>query len=142
MGMSTEAYLGGKRIDSETSKFMQVHSDRTDIAVNTLAANAQVTVSNNQLTGQKYEADRNKEVQFKIADVELKKAELDFRARITEAKNDAVRAEASVIAANAKQTEAEAKVLREQNRGSRDRLRFESGGSGFGGFGFHDYFYG
>jgi len=87
-----------------------------------------------------YEADKNYQIQMEALRVREKEAELDFRVRWKEAQNDAVRAEASILNAQAAQTTADAKTAREENRGERDerrdalrRDRLESRGRGGGG---------
>lgn len=72
-----------------------------------------------------YEADKNYQIQMEALRVREKEAELDFRVRWKEAQNDAVRAEASILNAQAAQTKADASVMREERRGERDRMRHE-----------------
>lgn len=72
-----------------------------------------------------YEADKNYEIQMEALRVREKEAELDFRVRWKEAQNDAVRAEASIMNAQAAQTTAESKTMREERRANRDERRDE-----------------
>lgn len=78
-----------------------------------------------------HEADTNKDVQMKALDVREKEAKLQFQVDWKNAQNDAIRAEASTIAAEGKKLEGQAKVdkaqasmIREEGRAERDRNRY------------------
>lgn len=92
-----------------------------------------------------YEADKNYEVQMRALDVREKEAKYEFQARMREAQNDSIRAEAALESAQAKTIRAEAYQSREDRKEKRDQLRYGEGQAQetmAGGGAMTDHFYG
>lgn len=123
-------YVAATQYQADSNVRIAQSANKTDLEIAREQSSAVKAQAKYDYDARIYEADKNFQVQMEALRVREKEANLTYRVDIKNAENDAIRAEASKIAAQARVTEADSKVLREEARAERYRSRGADGGGG------------
>ncbi len=123
-GAYNEHYVDATDKQARSEEKVGLAQANAEVDAARLTSQAQTDTARYDYQARVMEAKLDYKAQMEALRVREKEAELTYQVDFKNAQNDAIRADASMIAANSQMRKADANVMREERKSEKDKMRY------------------